>query len=147
MCPLGWITDAVGSVAITAGPGTTDWLYAPSPAPTIAGTPDPTLYQTERAGASFTYTFTGLNPGFYTVTLDFAEIFYTTYPDAGIRIFDVSINGEPSSPTSTSVPRSARLMLTHRLSPTSRPATAKLLCNSAALATAPTLTPKLMHSH
>jgi len=91
-----WLPDtSVQSVAIAASPGTTDWLYSTSPAPTIGGTPDPTLYQTERAGPSFSYTFTGLNPGFYSVTLDFAEIFYITYPDAGIRIFDVSINGEP----------------------------------------------------
>jgi Family of unknown function (DUF6519)/Malectin domain len=91
-----WLPDtSVHSVTITASPGTTDWLYNPSPAPTIEGTPDPTLYQNERAGPSFSYTFTGLNPGFYSVTLDFAEIYYKTYPDAGIRIFDVSINGVP----------------------------------------------------
>jgi hypothetical protein len=91
-----WLPDAsVPSVTIAAGPGATDWLYNPSPAPTIAGAPDPALYQTERAGPSFSYTFTGLNAGFYSVTLDFAEIFYTQFPDANIRIFDVSINGEP----------------------------------------------------
>jgi hypothetical protein len=91
-----WLPDtSVQSVAITSSPATTDWLYNPTPAPTIAGTKDQTLYQRERAGPSFSYTFTGLSPGFYFVTLDFAEIFYTTSPDAGIRIFDVSINGEP----------------------------------------------------
>ena len=90
-----WLPDAsVQSVTITAGPGATDALYNPRPAPAIEGTSDPTLYQSERAGPSFSYTFTGLNPGFYSVTLDFAEIFYTRSPDAGIRIFDVSINGE-----------------------------------------------------
>jgi Family of unknown function (DUF6519)/Malectin domain len=72
------------------------WLYQPTnPAPTIASysTPDPTLYQSERAGPSFTYTFTGLIPGYYTLILKFAEIYYTSSPDSGIRIFDVSING------------------------------------------------------
>jgi Family of unknown function (DUF6519)/Malectin domain len=91
-----WLPDgSVKSVTIAASPGATDWLYNPTPAPAISGTPDPTLYQTERAGPSFSYTFTGLNPGFYSVTLDFAEIYYTAYPDAGIRIFDVSINSQP----------------------------------------------------
>jgi hypothetical protein len=86
----------VGNVTIAISPVpslSTDWLYAPSPAPTISGTTDPTLYQTERAGPTFSYTYSGLNPGFYTVTLDFAEIVHTQTPDAGIRIFDVSING------------------------------------------------------
>jgi Family of unknown function (DUF6519)/Malectin domain len=88
-----WLPDtSVNSVTIAPSPGTT---YLPSPAPTISGTSDPTLYQSERWGPSFSYTFTGLNAGFYSVTLDFAEIFYTQDPDAGIRIFDVSINGEP----------------------------------------------------
>ena len=89
-----WLPDtSVKSVTIAPSPGT--WTYRPSPAPTISGTSDPTLYQAERAGPSFSYTFKGLNPGFYSVTLDFAEIFYTKHPDSGIRIFDVSINGEP----------------------------------------------------
>ena len=82
-------------MTIAAAPGDTDALFSPSPAPTIGGTPDQTLYQSERAGPFFSYTFTGLNPGFYSVTLDFAEIFYTQTPDVGIRIFDVSINGQP----------------------------------------------------
>jgi hypothetical protein len=92
-----WLPDtSVPSVQITPKPGpTTDWTWSPSPAPTISATSDPTLYQSERAGPSFSYTFTGLKPGFYSVTLDFAEIFYTKYPDSGIRIFDVAINSEP----------------------------------------------------
>jgi hypothetical protein len=92
-----WLPDtSVNSVQITPKPGpSTDWTWSPSPAPTISGTADPTLYQSERAGPSFSYTFTGLEPGFYSVTLDFAEIFYTKYPDSGIRVFDVAINGQP----------------------------------------------------
>lgn len=55
---------------------------------TIANTPDPTLYQTERYGPS-TYTFT-TPPGKYTVILKFAEIYWTS---VGQRIFSVAING------------------------------------------------------
>jgi hypothetical protein len=54
----------------------------------VAGTPDPALYQTERYGV-FTYTFTVPN-GSHTVGLKFAEIYYTA---AGQRIFSVAING------------------------------------------------------
>jgi hypothetical protein len=56
----------------------------------IAGTSDPTLYQTERYG-NFTYQFTVPN-GSYNVTLKFAEIYWTA---AGKRIFNVAINGSP----------------------------------------------------
>jgi len=85
-----WLPDgSVSSVTIAGN----DWTYLPSPPPTVNGTTDPTLYQSERAGPSFSYTFTGLNAGFYSVTLKFAEIFYT---NAGVRIFDVSINGQPA---------------------------------------------------
>ena len=64
-----------------------------SPASTthaIANTPDPKLYQTERYG-NFTYQFAVPN-GSYTVTLKFAEIYWTT---VGQRIFNVAINGTP----------------------------------------------------
>jgi hypothetical protein len=89
-----WLPDgSVSSVTIAGN----DWTYRPSPPPTVNGTTDPTLYQSERAGPSFSYTFTGLNAGFYSVTLKFAEIYYTNpnQNNAGIRIFDVSINGQP----------------------------------------------------
>ncbi len=56
----------------------------------IANTPDPRLYQTERYG-NFTYQFTVPNGG-YNVTLKFAEIYWTS---AGKRIFNVAINGTP----------------------------------------------------
>jgi LmbE family N-acetylglucosaminyl deacetylase len=55
---------------------------------TIAGTPDPALYQSERYNV-FTYNFTVPN-GSHTVTLKFAEIYYTA---PGQRIFSVAING------------------------------------------------------
>jgi hypothetical protein len=56
----------------------------------IANTPDPRLYQTERYG-NFTYQFTVPN-AVYKVTLKFAEIYWTA---AGKRIFNVAINGTP----------------------------------------------------
>ena len=55
---------------------------------TIANTPDPALYQTERYG-DFSYQFTVPN-GSYNVVLKFAEIYWTT---TGQRLFNVSING------------------------------------------------------
>src|SRR5581483_8061446 len=54
----------------------------------VAGTGDPTLYQSERWGAS-TYTF-HVPAGNYQVTLKFAEIYWTA---AGKRQFNVLING------------------------------------------------------
>jgi ferric-dicitrate binding protein FerR (iron transport regulator) len=54
----------------------------------IAGTSSPALYQTCRWGA-FGYSFPVAN-GSYTVTLRFAEIYFTT---AGSRVFNVAING------------------------------------------------------
>ena len=54
----------------------------------ITGTPDPTLYQTERFG-NFSYNIP-LADGNYTVTLKFAEIYWTA---AGKRIFNVSMQG------------------------------------------------------
>jgi hypothetical protein len=57
----------------------------------IAGTSDPTLYQSERWNTGpFTYTFSGLAAGSYTVTLKFAEI---AYLPPGRRQFNVAING------------------------------------------------------
>jgi outer membrane protein assembly factor BamB len=58
----------------------------------IAGTSDPALYQSQRwmNAGSFGYTFTGLAPGSYQVTLKFAEI---AYLGPGKRQFNVSIQG------------------------------------------------------
>jgi|GEM_PF-509694 len=55
----------------------------------ISGTNDPTLYQTEHWGSSFSYAF-NVPAGSYQVSLKFAEIFDNA---AGQRIFNVSING------------------------------------------------------
>jgi hypothetical protein len=55
----------------------------------ITNTADPKLYQTQRYG-TFSYTFTGIPNGSHTVTLKFAESFWTS---PGQRIFGVSING------------------------------------------------------
>ncbi len=58
----------------------------------IANTTQPNLYQSERwSSAPFSYDFAVAN-GDYTVTLKFAEIFFTS---AGSRVFNVSINGTP----------------------------------------------------
>jgi hypothetical protein len=54
----------------------------------IAGTADPTLYQSERYGA-MQYQFS-VPSGSYTVTLKYAEIYFTS---TGQRMFNVSING------------------------------------------------------
>jgi hypothetical protein len=60
-------------------------------AASIAGTPDPKLYQTLRYNKSseLTYQFSVPN-GSYTVNLKFAEILYNS---AGQRLFDVILNG------------------------------------------------------
>jgi hypothetical protein len=57
---------------------------------TIANTPDPTLYQSERYG-DFSYQFTVPN-GAYNVKLKFAEIYWSS---PGQRVFNVTINGTP----------------------------------------------------
>ena len=54
----------------------------------ITGTSDPTLYQTERYG-NFSYNIPLAN-GNYSVTLKFAEIYWTA---AGKRVFNVSMQG------------------------------------------------------
>ena len=56
----------------------------------IAGTTDDVLYQNERWG-TFIYTFT-VPEGNYSVTLKFAETFFTG-AGTGQRVFDVNING------------------------------------------------------
>ena len=63
--------------------------YSASTAAAITGTSDPTLYQTERYGSNFSYNIPLAN-GNYTVTLKFAEIYWTA---AGKRIFNVSMQG------------------------------------------------------
>jgi hypothetical protein len=71
--------------------GGTSGLNHNVPLATITGcaTQDQPLYQYERWGESFSYTFTGLSAGYYKVTLKFAELFHN---QAGQREFNVSIN-------------------------------------------------------
>jgi hypothetical protein len=56
---------------------------------TVTNTSDSGLYQCERYGNPFTYTF-NVPAGSYQVTLKFAELYQTA---AGARVFNVSING------------------------------------------------------
>jgi hypothetical protein len=67
--------------------------YAPANAPTIAGTPDPALHQTERYGdaSDFTYNF-NMAPGSYRVYLHNATL-WDGACGVGTRVFDVTING------------------------------------------------------
>lgn len=58
---------------------------------TIAGTSDQPLYQSERWGPSFDYSFY-LPNGRYAVILKFTEIYW---PRPGQRVFTVAINGQP----------------------------------------------------
>jgi acid phosphatase len=58
---------------------------------TISGTTDSTLYDSERYGQNFTYTFNE-PAGSYLVTLKFAEIYWSS---PGQRVFNVAINGQP----------------------------------------------------
>lgn len=59
---------------------------------TITGVHDSGLYQTARIG-DVSYRFCELAPGYYVVDLHFAEISFTNGPP-GLRVFDVSIQGE-----------------------------------------------------
>ena len=85
-----WLPDtAASNVTISGG-----LIAHPSPLPAVTGTSDPTLYQSERWGNSFSYTFSNLPNGYYSLTLKFAEIFYTNNgANKGVRVFNVSING------------------------------------------------------
>jgi hypothetical protein len=76
-----------GTVNDSLNPGTI--------AGTLPGSTDQALYDNERWGPSFSYTFNNLPLGYYQVTLKFAEIFYTNNANnVGVRVFDVSINGQ-----------------------------------------------------
>jgi len=63
------------------------------------GSGDSFIYLIERYGNKFSYTFNNLTAAYYTVTLKFAEIYYTGQAGAGpvdgTRVFTVSINGTP----------------------------------------------------
>jgi hypothetical protein len=84
---LGAYTDKAGKVwaadtGFTGGSASTTGAA-------IAGTTDPALYQGERWG-DFSYQFAVPN-GTYTVTLKFAEIYWT---QKGQRVFNVALNGQ-----------------------------------------------------
>ncbi|HXB97722.1 MAG TPA: glycosyl hydrolase family 18 protein, partial [bacterium] len=55
----------------------------------LPGAADQALYQTQRYGTSFSYTF-NVPAGSYQVTLKFAETYFTA---AGSRVFNVAVNG------------------------------------------------------
>jgi len=75
---VGGTTSATEALIDTKG------LVAPAP---------PAVYQTDRWGHDFTYTFTGLTAGVnYTVRLHFVEFHFS---ETGQRIFNVAINGAP----------------------------------------------------
>ena len=63
---------------------------------TITGTSDSTLYDTQRYGASFSYSF-NVPAGSYQVTLKFAET-YSGDDSTGSRVFNVVINGTTVTP-------------------------------------------------
>jgi hypothetical protein len=88
-----WTPDG-GSQAVTiSGGSSTDQPPHPSPIQNaLPASSDQSLYQAERWGNNFTYTFSNLPIGYYQITLKFAEIFYTT---KGQRVFNVLINGIP----------------------------------------------------
>jgi hypothetical protein len=90
-----WLPDA-NAAGVTVNSGA---LSHPAPPPQITdalpGATDQALYQSERYGPDFSYTFSKLSPGFYQMILKFAEIFYlNAQTNKGVRVFDVAINGQ-----------------------------------------------------
>jgi hypothetical protein len=82
----------------------------------IGGTSDGVLYDSERYG-TMTYSFLVSN-GTYTVTLKFAELYWTT---AGQRVFNVSINNQQvltNFDILANVPRNTALDRTYQTSVT-----------------------------
>jgi hypothetical protein len=85
-----WVPDT-SATNVTVSGGT---LVHPAPPPTIGETADQPLYQSDRQGTTFSYTFNSLPSGFYTLTLKFAEITYlNNAANSGVRIFNVTVNG------------------------------------------------------
>lgn len=86
----GTYTDSLGQVW-SKDTGSAEGRTFATTAP-ITGSPDPVLYQTESfsAGPIWDYRFVVPN-GTYTVTLKFAEIYYTS---PGRRVFDIELNGK-----------------------------------------------------
>src|SRR5450432_83966 len=87
-----WIPETSDKKNLAIGGGTLS--HPAKPVPVITNTKDPALYQSERFGSSFSYTFSHLPPGYYTITLKFAEIVHIDKKsNQGVRIFNVSVNG------------------------------------------------------
>jgi hypothetical protein len=87
-----WQKDTSDKTALTVTGGT---LHSSETTATITNavpTGSDPLYQSERWGNPFTYTFNKLLPGYYQVTLKFAEVIKTASNE---RIFNVSINQQP----------------------------------------------------
>jgi hypothetical protein len=86
----GTYTDSLGQVWAKDS-GYKEGLTFLTTAP-ITGTADPVLYQTEHFSVGRTLDYRFFVPsGTYTVTLKFAEIYYTS---PGQRIFDIGLNGK-----------------------------------------------------
>jgi len=80
-------TDSLGQAWVADTSYTGGSVYTTTS--TITNTADPTLYKTSRYGSSFKYAITA-PAGSYSVTLKFAELYWTS---AGKRVFNVAING------------------------------------------------------
>ena len=80
-------TDSLGQAWVADTSYTGGSVYTTTS--TITNTADPTLYKTSRYGSSFKYVITA-PAGSYSVTLKFAELYWTS---AGKRVFNVAING------------------------------------------------------
>ncbi len=84
-------TDSQGNVwsADTQYAGGTTASTTNAVSGALPGAADQTLYQTERYGDPFSYSF-NVPAGAYQITLKFAETYWTA---AGQRVFNVSVNG------------------------------------------------------
>jgi hypothetical protein len=90
-CGGGQYVDSQGLVwAADHGYSGTTRTYSNGAA--ITGTTSPALYQDERWGNNFQYSFSVPN-GTYTVTLKLAELYFSA---AGARVFSVVINNQPA---------------------------------------------------
>ncbi len=89
-CGGGGVGAYIADAYVSGGTTTTNWTGAVDVSAVTSPAPA-TIYQSERYGASFTYTIPGLAVGgSYTARLHFSEDWHTA---AGKRLQDVSING------------------------------------------------------
>jgi len=92
-----WLPDESKIASFSFSGGALAHYPAPVGGIVSATAADQPLYLSERYGNSFSYTFSNLPAGYYQVTLKFSELFYTDppyNPNTGIRVFNVSINGQ-----------------------------------------------------